>query len=86
MDYDLIWEEEAINDLNKLCSSISIPLQKKIRSYLIKYPQELGKPLKGKYRKLYRYRYGDYRIIYELDKENKLVSVLRVGHRSEIYD
>lgn len=86
MAYNLIWEEQAINDLNRLCSYISVPLQKKIESYLTKSPQELVKPLTGKYKKLYRYRYGDYRIIYEVDKKNKLVSVLRVGHRSEVYN
>ncbi len=84
MVYKLNWKTSALIDLSKLCSSVSVPLKEKIESYLIKSPQDLGKPLKGKYRKLYRY--GDYRIIYELDKENKLVSVLRVGHRSEIYD
>ncbi|HJD60858.1 MAG TPA: type II toxin-antitoxin system RelE/ParE family toxin [Rickettsia endosymbiont of Degeeriella rufa] len=86
MAYNLIWEEQAINDLNSLCSSVSVPLQKKIESYLTKSSQELGKPLTGKYKKLYRYRYGDYRIIYEVDKNNKLVSVLRVWHRSEVYN
>lgn len=85
MAYNLIWEEQAINDY-RLCSSVSVPLQKKIESYLTKLPQELGKPLTGKYKKLYRYRYSDYRIIYEVDKNNKLVSVLRVGHRSEVYN
>lgn len=84
MVYKLNWKTSALIDLSKLCSSVSVPLKEKIESYLIKSPQDLGKHLKGKYRKLYRY--GDYQIIYELDKENKLVSVLRVGHRSEIYD
>ncbi|HJD55407.1 MAG TPA: type II toxin-antitoxin system RelE/ParE family toxin [Rickettsia endosymbiont of Pyrocoelia pectoralis] len=86
MVYKVYWKSSALVDLSKLCSSISTPLKEKIDSYLIKSPQALGKPLTGKYRKLYRYRYGDYRVIYELDKKNKLVSVLRIGHRSEIYN
>ncbi|WP_253307911.1 type II toxin-antitoxin system RelE family toxin [Rickettsia endosymbiont of Ceutorhynchus assimilis] len=33
-----------------------------------------------------QYRYGDYRIIYEIDRENKCI-IIKVGHRGEeIYD
>lgn len=28
---------------------------------------------------------GDYRAIYEIDKQNKKVIVLYIGHRSEVY-
>ncbi|WP_353933155.1 type II toxin-antitoxin system RelE/ParE family toxin [Okeanomitos corallinicola TIOX110] len=28
---------------------------------------------------------GDYLVIYELDVENQLIIIIRVGHRREIY-
>lgn len=31
-----------------------------MENYLISMPQKLGKPLIGKYKGLYRYRYGDF--------------------------
>lgn len=34
---------------------------------------------------LWRIRYGDYRIVYSIDDDNKTVSILRIGHRREIY-
>lgn len=34
---------------------------------------------------LWRIRQGDYRIIYAIDDKESLVTVVRVGHRREIY-
>ncbi len=34
---------------------------------------------------LWRIRQGDYRIIYAIDAHQQLVTVVRVGHRREIY-
>lgn len=34
---------------------------------------------------LYRYRVGDYRIIYLLRESELLILILRAGHRKEIY-
>jgi mRNA interferase RelE/StbE len=33
----------------------------------------------------YRVRHGDYRIVYELDDDQLLVLVIRIGHRREVY-
>jgi mRNA interferase RelE/StbE len=33
----------------------------------------------------WRIRVGDYRVVYEVDDAAKMVTVLRVGHRKEIY-
>ncbi len=42
--------------------------------------------LAGKFRGMYRNKLGDYRIIFSIDKQNGIVFVHKVGHRSEIYD
>ena len=34
---------------------------------------------------LWRVRQGDYRIVYSIDDSQKNVTVLRIGHRREIY-
>jgi len=34
---------------------------------------------------LWRIRQGDYRIIYAIDDNEQLITVVRVGHRKEIY-
>jgi len=34
---------------------------------------------------LWRIRQGDYRIVYAIDDKERLVTIVRVGHRREIY-
>jgi len=33
----------------------------------------------------WRVRVGDYRIVYNVDDEQRLVTILQVGHRRDIY-
>ena len=51
-------------------------------------PHEGGsiKPLTANLTGLYRYRVGDYRVIYRIDEQEKLVLVLKIAHRSEAYE
>jgi len=43
------------------------------------------KPLKGQLAGLFRYRLGDYRVIYRINKQNNQVVVLLIVHRSKAY-
>ena len=42
--------------------------------------------LRGNLAGRYRYRIGDYRIVYLVDEDSKVVSVTLIAHRSKIYD
>jgi mRNA interferase RelE/StbE len=44
------------------------------------------KPLTGKLAGHYRYRVGDYRVIYRIDDRQLTVFVLKIAHRSEAYE
>jgi mRNA interferase RelE/StbE len=48
-------------------------------------PQRLGKPLKFELEGRWAARRGPYRVIYELDEERRLVRVLAVAHRADVY-
>ena len=37
-------------------------------------------------KKLYRIRSGDYRIIYQVQHENLLILIVKVGHRKDVYE
>ncbi len=41
--------------------------------------------LKGEER-YFRLRQGDYRIIYEITDESEEVTIIKIGHRREVYD
>lgn len=49
-------------------------------------PRQKGKALKSNLSGLWRYRVGDYRVICDIQDEKILITVLRVGHRKNIYD
>ncbi|MEY3930464.1 MAG: hypothetical protein RLZZ516_2174 [Cyanobacteriota bacterium] len=49
-------------------------------------PRERGKALTGPMTGLWRYRVGDYRLVCELIDQRLVVLVVRLGHRSRIYD
>lgn len=34
---------------------------------------------------VYRIRQGDYRVVYSIDDHNRIVRILKIGHRREIY-
>jgi mRNA interferase RelE/StbE len=44
------------------------------------------KPLKGELAEYYRYRIGDYRVIYLVDDETNQVIVNTITHRREVYE
>ncbi|MEK6746754.1 MAG: type II toxin-antitoxin system RelE/ParE family toxin [Pseudomonadota bacterium] len=85
MIYTVKWDEDALEDLSSLGKTEAIRIVKKIESHLVKDPLNLGKPLTGNLSGLYRYRIGDYRIIYQIFKNELIVVVVRVGHRRDVY-
>jgi len=44
------------------------------------------KALKGSLSGYYRYRVGDYRVIYEIDDNLNQVTVILIAHRGKIYE
>lgn len=45
----------------------------------------MGKKLKGKLRNYYSLRVLPYRIIYGIDKPDKTIFIIRIGHRRGVY-
>jgi addiction module toxin, RelE/StbE family len=85
LDYKLIWHKSALDDLKSLDISLSRKIFEKVEKYLSQDPIGLGKPLKQNFSGMFRYRYGDYRIIYIVNETEKTITILEVGHRKNIY-
>jgi len=84
--YNVKWQEKAIEDLRNLDKQTAQGIIERVKTYLSQDPISLGKPLKGMFKGLFRYRYGYYRIIYALDRKEKSILILRIGHRKNIYN
>ena len=50
------------------------------------FPEHLADIKKLVGQPLYRLRVGDYRVIFDVQKEKLIILILTVGHRSKIYD
>ena len=44
------------------------------------------KSLKGNYSGCYRYRVGDYRVVYSIDDDIVTVNVILIAHRRQVYE
>lgn len=43
------------------------------------------KPLKGEYTGKFRLRVRDYRVIFQIIDDRVLITIIRIGHRKEVY-
>jgi len=75
----------AIDDLRRLHNTVAQRIMSKLGWLAENFdsirPQSLAGPLAG----LCKLRVGDYRVIYEADRDKKLITVHLIGHRGEIY-
>jgi mRNA interferase RelE/StbE len=80
--YKLFYKSSIEKDLKNLPKSEIKKILNGIEERIVANPY-LGKPLKGDFRGCYRYRFGDYRVIYSVINEEILI--LRIGNRKDIY-
>ena len=82
---------ETDNFIDKISTLKFKNIYKKIYDFV--YPQLRFNPffganikkLKGEFEGLYRYRVGDFRIFYKIDKETIIVFVIDMDHRKDAY-
>ena len=86
MSYHVRWDTEALEDLKNLGHAEAKRIVKKVESHLAKDPLSLGKALRGNLSGLYRYRIGDYRVLYEIIQKEIVIEVVSVGHRKDVYE
>ncbi len=86
-----VWQVEITRTAEKQITKLARPAQKAIFQFLRERvltaadPRQLGKPLHGDKKDLWRYRVGDYRLICDIQDDRVVVLVLRVGHRKDVY-
>ena len=82
MSFKLIYTNKAYKDIKKLDAIVKKRIGKKIEEYS-KNPLSSSKRLTNSAIGSYRWRVGNYRVVFDIDKKN--IVILRVGHRREIY-
>lgn len=81
MNYKIIWDEKAYQDLTKLEPIITRRIEKKTNELSENPFSKDIKRLKGSTD--FRLRVGDYRVIFAIEKD--AIQILKIGHRKNIY-
>ncbi len=84
--YKLVISDDAQEELDQIGKAEGERIAKKL--YWIAARVEILEHymMTGDWAGSYRYKIGDYRAIYDLDHEEKVMLVIRIGHRKDVYD
>ncbi len=83
MTYDVKIKPKAIKQLKKIPKDVVERILKKI--ILIKdTPQSFMKKLESK--NIWSLRVGDYRVLIDIFEDNKIIEIIKVGHRKDVYE
>lgn len=86
--YKVVYSENSVKDLRRIDKRVAKRIIKKIFFFSQqKTIEPFAKPLKG-FVNRYRFRVGDYRAIFSIDKSGKIqiLMILNVKHRREVYE
>jgi mRNA-degrading endonuclease RelE of RelBE toxin-antitoxin system len=83
--YEVEITPEGLRHLNRLPEKIRNVALAATPGSMADNPRRLGKPLLGELEGLHSARRGEYRIIYEILDEEKVVVIHRVQHRRSVY-
>jgi mRNA interferase RelE/StbE len=83
--FAIAWTTASSRALTRLPEKVATAVVEFLYGSLAASPHRVGKPLKLSLEGLHSARRGDYRVIYRVDDEQRLVIVIAIEHRSDIY-
>lgn len=83
--YEIDWASSALRALDRLPEKIATACVEFVYGGLAENPQRVGHALRFDLEGKHSARRGDFRIVYEIDDDRRLVTVLAVDHRSDVY-
>jgi mRNA interferase RelE/StbE len=84
-EYSLTIKSSAAKELKAVSDAVTLArLIERINS-LASLPRPTGSEKLAGRTNLYRIRQGSYRVVYSVDDQTRVVDVLKVGHRRDVY-
>jgi mRNA interferase RelE/StbE len=79
--------DAALRQLAQLDKSAAQRIWKFLRERiaLMEDPRGIGQALHGQLGRFWKYRVGDYRLIANIEDDQLVILVIRIGHRREVY-
>ncbi|MFZ2114148.1 MAG: type II toxin-antitoxin system RelE/ParE family toxin [Solirubrobacteraceae bacterium] len=82
--WDVCVMAPARRQLDRLPISVAAAVLETLEA-IASNPRRLGKPLRFELEGCWSARRGPYRVVYRIDDKARLVSVLAVAHRADVY-
>lgn len=83
MEYKILWSVRAARQMERLDRSIAKRIYEKVDQLQQNPERYVEKLVRYPY---YRLRVGDYRVILDIQHDLVRIMILRVGHRSNVYN
>ena len=83
--YQIEFRPRAAQDFENLDDVVASRVLKKLRWLAENFDSIKPEPLAGPFSSLLKLRVGDYRVIYQANREKKVLTIRLLGHRREIY-
>ncbi|MBI5029527.1 MAG: type II toxin-antitoxin system RelE/ParE family toxin [Chloroflexi bacterium] len=77
--------DEAERDLKQLDKSVAKRIYKRLRWLEENFERIVPEPLSGPLSDSYKFRVGDYRVLYDIVRKDKVLLIHRVRHRRDVY-
>lgn len=84
-EHRLVVAASAARALQRLPASVAAAVVEFMVGPLTSNPRRVGHPLQRELEGFWSARRGPYRIIYEIDDEERRVIVVRIDHRADVY-
>ena len=88
MTWTIEFTPSARRDIKKLGSEPARRIGAALNDKIAKLadPRSIGAGLSGDWRGHWRWRIGNYRVVAKIEDDKVLILVVRVAHRSDVYD
>jgi len=83
--YDVVFTATARRDLQRIPPRIVPAIVEFVFGDLADGPRRVGKALQRELSGSFSARRGPYRVLYQIDDEAKLITLVRVAHRADAY-
>jgi mRNA-degrading endonuclease RelE of RelBE toxin-antitoxin system len=83
--YDIDWARSALRGLDRLPEKAASACIEFVYGALAENPRRVGGELRLELTGKRSARRGDFRVIYEIDEEALVVTIIAIDHRSDVY-
>ena len=84
--YELVVARPAARAIAEtLPEAVSVAVSEFTTGSLIENPRRVGRELRKELAGIHSARRGSYRVMYRIDESNRIVTVLRIDHRGDVY-